>query len=362
MRIRNRRALTDEGLDDESALAAAGVSGVNRSLLYNLFGRQESVRQFIALMGQGGVKALKDYIEVQNRATRANAVRQREEEFQRQNTLTRFNVQRQNLSLGLARGIQWPLEHIVAPPVGALSDVVTEHNNATQVALGALFGGLAVRRGRRLLNAWRNRGANASPGTALVETALQTESMPNVLAGGPTDGTRSNPFWVIIHPDSWIVGAPPGGGPLGGGGGTTVVGAPGAGMKGKGKIPSLGRIGGKVIGAGTAYLFASELTNERYNGRAGWGNLAHDIGGAIGKIGGVFGDGEHGNRAMNFRGRITKEDSLVDLMHRAMPNNNTLATVIGTNPGALLQQGAFCASCRGSHGQCQARLHHSLGG
>lgn len=217
VKVKNPRALLDPDATDEDALAAAGITGVDRTLLYNLFGRQESVRQFIALLSQGGTKALKDYIKVQEAATKANAVRQREEAFQRENTLTRFNQQRQNLSLGLARGIQWPLEHIVAPPVGALSNAITEHRGATQAILGTAFGALAFSRGKRLLSAFRNRKAGGSPGQEMIANALAVESAPNVLAGGPTDGTRANPFWVIVHPDSWMVGTPGGsGGPFSG--------------------------------------------------------------------------------------------------------------------------------------------------
>lgn len=210
-RIRNRTALFNEEMTDEEAIAASGATGINRTLLYQALGRQESVRQFIALLGQDGVKGLKDYLRAQQAATKANAVRAREEEFQRQNTLTRFNQQRANLNLGLARGIQWPLEHVVAPPVGALADAVTEHRTATQVALGSLFGGLAVYKGARILKALRNRRLGGSPGQELVGGLLATESAQNVLAGAATDGTRANPFWVIIHPVSWMVGGPSGG-------------------------------------------------------------------------------------------------------------------------------------------------------
>ena len=211
VKIRNPKALGNEELSDEDALAAAGITGLDRTTLYKALGRQESVRQFIALMGQGGVKALKDYIATQDKATKSNAVRSREEEFQKQNALTRFNQQRANLGLGLARGIQWPLENIVAPPVGALSNAVTEHRTATQVALGALFGAMAIGKGGSIFKAWRNRKAGGSPGQELVGGLLATEAASNVLAGGPTDGTRANPFWVIIHPTSWAVGQPGGG-------------------------------------------------------------------------------------------------------------------------------------------------------
>jgi len=218
VRIRNPQALANENVDDETALAAAGVTGANRTLLYNLFGRQESVRQFINLIGQGGVRALKEYITVQDRATKSNAARAREDAAQRQRALARFTTARQNLGLGLARGIEWPLENIVAPPVEALSNTVTRHRTATQVALGTLFGTLALRRARRLFTSIRGRRNPAAalasgvgtPSQELVGSLLAAESLPNVLAGGKTDGTRANPYWVIIHPDSWFVGQPGG--------------------------------------------------------------------------------------------------------------------------------------------------------
>lgn len=53
---------------------------------------------------------------------------------------------------------------------------------------------------------------------AAVNTALAAEAAPAVLSGIGT-GSRSQPFWVIIHPDSWAMAPDMGGGHGGGGGG-----------------------------------------------------------------------------------------------------------------------------------------------
>lgn len=267
VKIKNKGALGNENIDDETALQAAGVTGANRTLLYSLFGRQESVRQFINLIGQGGTKALRDYIQVQNRATKANAAREREDAANRQRALARFTTARQNIGLGLARGIEWPLENVVAPAVGGVSNVITKHKTATDIALSALFGAFALKRGASLLRSFKRGGA--SPGTELASTLLATEAMPNVLAGGTTDGTRANPYWVIIHPDSWYVGSP---------GGNTGLYGPnsppgGGGAKWLKRIPPIIPVGGIASAAAASAVAAPFVLAgvDFYNSRVGHG-------------------------------------------------------------------------------------------
>jgi hypothetical protein len=294
---RGLRGLTDENLSDEDALAASGVGAADRTLLYNLFGRQESVRQFITLIAQDGVQGIEKMIATLKKTEEVNTVRQREEAFQRQNALTRFTNARANLSLGLARGIQYPLEHVVAPPVEFVSNEITKHRTTTQVALAALFGGLAVGKAASLFRSFRKGGA--TPGQELVGGLLATEAMPNVLAGGPTDGTRSNPFWVIIHPDSWYVGTPGG---RGMGSPTDPPGTPGFFKKFAKRVPPVLPFGGlATTAAATAVAAPFALAGyDFYNSRIGHATNVGD--------------------PYSFRGRVTNKVSVEDLIKRANPD------------------------------------------
>lgn len=202
VRIKNPRALTDESLGDPEALAAAGVSNVNLTGIYHLLGRQESVRQFVQLLGQGGVKALQAYIKHQNQAIKVDQQRQRYEAAASQRVLTRVTQARSNLGMTLVAGASWPLEHLYADPVIGLSNLAARHRTSTQLAMGGALGYGAVRMLKRVISSRKAGG--------LVGGAISAEELPNVIQGGATDGTRANPFWVIISPLSWSVGSPGG--------------------------------------------------------------------------------------------------------------------------------------------------------
>jgi hypothetical protein len=217
----NANALNNENIDDPTqAIAAANVRGIDLNRVYGLFGRQESARQFVNLLAQGGVKGLQDFIRTLKQAEDQNRAGQRERAALNQRELARFGVARQNISLGLARGAAYPLEHIVAPPIIAASDALAGHPHIRQAADAAL-GAVLLRSGiRRFL---RGR-AGAAGGASAAGLAIAAEEAPALLAGGahPT-GSRDNPIWVMISPASWFVGSPGGfASPAGTGEGTSV--------------------------------------------------------------------------------------------------------------------------------------------
>lgn len=203
----NAGALNNENIDDPgSAINAAGVKGINLNTVYGLFSRQESARQFVNLLAQGGVKGLETYIRTQKKASDANAVYARETAALHQRSLARFGVARQNISLSLARGAAWPLNNIVAPPIIAGSNFLAGHTHVRE-AVDATLGALLLRSAASRFLKARKLG---SAGSAAAGMALTAEAAPNLLAGGTPTGARDNPLWVIIHPTSWYVGQPGG--------------------------------------------------------------------------------------------------------------------------------------------------------
>jgi hypothetical protein len=271
--IANPAALGNEGLSDEEALRAAGVSGMNMNLASAMFGRQESFRQFLNLMANGGPKALEQFISSMGKAQDANLARQREDEAQRFRMMARFNIARENIGLSLVRGVQWPLENFVARPTIATADFLNNHRTTTQVGASAVLGAGAVAAlsrltgGRALGRVGRLAGRVTGVTRELAAGALQAEATPAVLAGGETTGTRADPFWVILHPYSWSVGTPGGG--LGGGGGGPG-GLPPAIPFGIGKYALRGGVGAALL---TSPLWVREIQDwqqgrEMASGRA----------------------------------------------------------------------------------------------
>lgn len=218
IRARNAFALNDENIDDPtSAIQAAGVSGINLNRVYGFFSRQESARQFVNLLAQGGVRGLQDYIRSQQRAINSNLIYEREMKNLQYRQLARFNTARQNISLSLARGVEWPLEHIAAPPVIAASNFLAGHRTA-RVATDAIAGALLLRAGvRRLLPGRLGRlMGRGGGGSAAATAAITAEELPRILGGvgggqnGAPLGTRADPIWVVISPVSWALGSPGG--------------------------------------------------------------------------------------------------------------------------------------------------------
>lgn len=311
---------TTDDLND--ALTSAGLNQGGLTKLYDLFGRQESVRQFINLLGEGGSKALDNFIDGIDQATAADLNQQRVNAAMSQRGLAVFQQSMSNLNLSLVRGMEFPLETI-GKMVKFVSDQTAEHRTTTTVATSAaatlyatrllgkfgafntldrrvrtaeeMAGGGGLSGRMRVAQGFLKfaKGASAAERSA-VEGALMAEAGPQVITGGAADGSRGNPFWVIIHPYSNYVGVQGGaGGPIGGGGGDTNVIPINTSSK---KMPTWARgVGGKVIGVGTAYMVASQLMNNRWNGKDSYGQFASDVSSPFRAIHGLFGGSDKGS-------------------------------------------------------------------
>lgn len=239
-RVRNPAALNDENLDDTTGIAASGTKGINLTLLYNLLGRQESVRQFIALIAQGGVPALQQQIKLQEKANKNNAVREREEAAIRRRALLAAGMSAANLPLTLMRGFRWPLEHLAAPPIIATSNAATRHPGITHAAEYTIGAALGVAGARKLIGRFK-RGGIGGAASGAAGAAIAAEEMSSLVGGGATDGTRAKPYWVMISPASWMVGTP-------GGFGSPVPGTPGSSSSLMKKLFGGGVAGAKSLG------------------------------------------------------------------------------------------------------------------
>lgn len=213
------RMAGDENTSDADFTAAAGRKGIDVAKLLNAFGRIESVRQFVNILGQGGVAALEKWMKTQEKAIKIDEQKQRSGAAVDQRTLIRMREARANLGMSLVGTASWPIEHLIADPIIGLSNQAAKHKTATQVAVGGALAigaasalGRLTGRGGKLLS--RLSGAQRG----LIGGALSAEAIPAALEGGAADGSRGSPLWVIIHPLSWSVGSPGGlAQPIGGG-------------------------------------------------------------------------------------------------------------------------------------------------
>lgn len=237
----NPLALSDESLDDPTAIAGAGIRGINLTLASQFFGRQESFRQFINLMANGGVPALDDFIKGIRTAERERLGAQMAEARNRQRAYQQFTQTMHNVGLSVVRGfdpIMRPLAQIGSRLGGTIAD------NPTAAAGGVAVGGGAALAARLLFGTsvagLAGRGLSRIPG---VGSVLNKMGLGRLIGRAPTlsaaalvgsglgafeatglqgAGSRSNPFWVIIDPLTWFMpGAPSdmGTGTGGGGGG-----------------------------------------------------------------------------------------------------------------------------------------------
>lgn len=286
-KFRNAAALRDENVSDEDALKAAGLSGVNMKLGVNLFGRVQSFRQFLNLLSVGGPKAIEDFIKSIRDAEKHNLAKQMADLTQNQRFMQQFNEARSNFNLQLVRGAEQPLRALSAVMV-RLSNLAIEHPLGTQVVEGAALTGVAAVGLRKL---FRNRIARsavrggglgragraidmaADMAGGITRNALVAEASPNILSGGKTDGTRANPFWVIIHPATRMLGSVTD--PVAGSsGGTDTTPGPGFLKKITRKIPlvPLARGAGPVAAAAAAGYYAGQI--DKAHGRTmGKGNF-----------------------------------------------------------------------------------------
>jgi hypothetical protein len=272
-RVGNRQALLDENLQDDESLRAANIKGVDLTLLYNLFGRQESVRQFVNLLGQDGVQGMQRWLGQQKKAIDVDQQKERFDAALQQKTLLRFTQARQNLSMQLVSGIAWPLENMIAKPVIGVSNLAARHPHATQAATGALLG-LAGAEGLRRLGAFgaaakiggagklgkfgRFLGMAGNVESAAIAEAIKKEELPAAIAGQVADGTRANPFWVIVSPMSRTVGGIPD--PVAPGGPGTPGGIVGGSKSWWNKIPKVIPLGAGGLALGAAAVGAAVLS------------------------------------------------------------------------------------------------------
>jgi len=220
------RMAGDEGTTDEDFTAAAGRSGIDVAKLLNAFGRIESVRQFVNILGQGGVAALEKWMKTQEKAIKVDEQRQRSNAAIDQRTLIRMREARANLGMSLVGSASWPIEQLIADPIIGLSNQAAKHKTATQVAVGgAIAIGAASALSRLTGKGGRILGRLGRGQRELIGGALTAEAIPAALERGAADGSRGSPLWVIIHPLSWSVGSPGGlAQPIGGGyGGGTAA-------------------------------------------------------------------------------------------------------------------------------------------
>lgn len=212
------------------------------SFLFNAFGRQESVRQFVNLLGKEGPDALKRFLKGLQQAEKQNLYQQRVDLAMQRRGLAQLSESFQNIGLSLVRGLEGPLG-AVGVGVKFLSDELAKHRTLTKAAVGVgvtlassralaklgAFNGANRWLGRAESQAgaagltgrmkWAGRGLKLLSGMSAAEraaasAALMTEEAPAVLAGGAADGSRANPYWVIISPWSWSVGSPGGDNPF----------------------------------------------------------------------------------------------------------------------------------------------------
>jgi hypothetical protein len=230
--FRNQQALAAEDLTDEEAIRAAGVRGINATLASNLFGRQESFRQFLNLLAVGGPKAMQDFIDNLDDATKAHRGEQRAQLVLDRRYMQQAREASRNLTLQIVRGFAGPLR-VYSQVIGRLSEEAIRHQTTTTAAVGAVGGGILTARVTRALArrgmfgrgtlARRMAGGRAVDLMELpVTAAMVAEAAPSLIEGAVGTGSRAQPVWVVLHPWSWLQpGAPSFEG--GGGGGTPII-------------------------------------------------------------------------------------------------------------------------------------------
>ena len=192
---------------------------LNLDAIYNAFSRQESVRQFVNLIANGGVPALHQFRDSLKEAAKQNYAEQAAKKRLQYSSLVRASQAMTNLGIGLVSGADWPLEHLYARPVIAASNFVVKHPHLTTGLVDAGLG-LGAANALRRVGAFSKMGRFGKIGSflsgasaierGLIGQAITKEELPAAIGGGAAEGTRANPFWVIISPLSWAIGGPSG--------------------------------------------------------------------------------------------------------------------------------------------------------
>lgn len=196
-----------------------GKHNANLDAIYNAFSRQESVRQFVNLLAQGGIPALRDFNKSLHQGVKENMAQQMAQRRLRQSSLVRMTQATHNLGISLVQGADWPLEHLVADPIIGVSNFAARHRTTTQGIVGGAVS-LGAANALRRLGVFRGMGRFGKLGRliggasaieqAAIGQAISKEELPAAISGGAADGSRANPYWVIISPLSWSVGSPGG--------------------------------------------------------------------------------------------------------------------------------------------------------
>lgn len=196
-----------------------GQKNLNLDMIYNAFSRQESVRQFVNILANGGVPALQSFQKSLEGAAKTNLAGKAADIRLRQSTIMRMGVARGNLGMSLVGGADWPIEHFIADPIIGASNFAARHRTTTQAIVGGALG-LGAANALRRLGAFKGLGRFGKIGRAIggissieqaaISGAISKEELPAAISGGKTDGSRGNPFWVIISPLSWSLGTPGG--------------------------------------------------------------------------------------------------------------------------------------------------------
>ena len=262
----NRAGLTmsDEqasALGDNATLGQLGIGGGGGTdLAYGLFGRQESLRQFVGILSQGPDKLDTFLKSMTNASGQMDAMFNERAKY---NQLARAQNAISNMGLMAVRSAD-PALRPIASGINAVGNLMADHPRGTQAVIGT---GLALGTTRLLakmlpgsVGAGLGRmgklgkilGGISGAERAALSGALTAEASPNLVSGGggETMGMRNNPVWVIIHPTSWAVGQPGGTGnpnsPLPGGGTKAPwVAAPAAGLG----VATTAGIGAVAVGA-----------------------------------------------------------------------------------------------------------------
>lgn len=241
--VQNPMALSDESLDDPTAIAGAGVRGINLTLASQFFGRQESFRQFLNLIANGGVPALEQFIDGIRKAERERLGAQMADARNRQRAYQQFTQTMHNVGLTVARGFD-PIMRPLAQLGSRLGGAINDANPA--IASGAVAGAGASAVAARLIFGTSivgalGKGVGRIPGVgpllnrmglgrligrapalsaaALVGSGLNAFEASGLQGAFQGAGSRNNPFWVVIDPLSWFMPGAPGSGMGGGSGG-----------------------------------------------------------------------------------------------------------------------------------------------
>lgn len=195
--------------------SATGQAKTNFDAVYNAFSRQESVRQFINLIANGGVPALKAYQKSLEQAAKDNYSVQATNLRLSQSLLIKMSNASKNLGISLVGGADWPLENLIARPIIATSDFAAAHRTTTQGVVGGALG-LGAANALRKLGVFgksglgRFIGAASGVEQAAVGGAISKAELPFAISGAAGDGSMEKPLWVIISPLSWSLGGPTG--------------------------------------------------------------------------------------------------------------------------------------------------------